>query len=187
MDFGSYLRILIKEKGYSYRKLALLSKVDHSYISRIVRGDKRRPTPDILRKLSKNLNATYEDLMVAAGYLDNPSKTNHNQHPSIEAFSDHPLNNEEHHETRNHLSILKRLLTDKNLLLKIVKIPLDEENLLKGDLIVIEKNTNPKIGQIAAVQHENVTELIKFKSSKGKPIKSNKILGTVIASFRMYS
>lgn len=69
MDFGVYLKSLIEKRGYSYRKLATLSDIDHTYISKIVVGKMGPPSPEILRKLAGPLAVSYEDLMNAAGYL----------------------------------------------------------------------------------------------------------------------
>lgn len=69
MNFSAYLKNLIKERGYSYRKLGILSGVNHTYISKICAGTSGPPTPDILRKLSVPLCVPYEELLRAAGYL----------------------------------------------------------------------------------------------------------------------
>ncbi|WP_425805260.1 helix-turn-helix domain-containing protein [Desulfitobacterium sp. Sab5] len=70
MEFGEYLRNLIENRGYSYRKLAMLADIDHTYISKIVNGKMGPPSPDILQKMAKPLGISYEELMKAAGYLD---------------------------------------------------------------------------------------------------------------------
>jgi len=69
MDFGSYLKSLIGKRGYSYRKLATLADIDHTYISKIVVGKMGPPSPEILKKLAGPLGVPYETLMNAAGYL----------------------------------------------------------------------------------------------------------------------
>ncbi len=69
MRFSAYLKNLIKERGYSYRKLGALSGVNHTYISKMCAGASGPPTPDILRKLSVPLCVPYEELLRAAGYL----------------------------------------------------------------------------------------------------------------------
>ncbi len=69
MDFSAYLKALIKDRGYSYRRLGQLSGVNHTYISKICAGTSGIPTPDILRKLSVPLCVPYEELLRVAGYL----------------------------------------------------------------------------------------------------------------------
>ncbi len=69
MEFSTFLRDLIKKRGYSYRKLGSLSGVNHTYISKICGGMSGTPSPEILRKLSGPLCIPYEELLKAAGYL----------------------------------------------------------------------------------------------------------------------
>lgn len=74
MEFSSYLKDLIKKRGYSYRKLGSLSGVNHTYISKICGGSSGIPSPEILRKLSRPLCVPYEELLKAAGYLLSENK-----------------------------------------------------------------------------------------------------------------
>ena len=77
MTFSEYLKSKIKERSFSYRKLAYLAGVDHTYISKIINGKiAGPPSPDIIRKLSKPLGVPYEDMMIAAGYIDNKHTQN---------------------------------------------------------------------------------------------------------------
>ncbi|MFZ5633048.1 MAG: helix-turn-helix domain-containing protein [Bacillota bacterium] len=75
MEFSSYLKDLIKKRGYSYRKLGNLSGVNHTYISKICGGSSGTPSPEILRKLAAPLFVPYEELLKAAGYLLTEGKT----------------------------------------------------------------------------------------------------------------
>ncbi|MCL6479103.1 MAG: helix-turn-helix domain-containing protein [Peptococcaceae bacterium] len=75
MEFSSYLKDLIKKRGYSYRKLGQLSGVNHTYISKICGGYSSTPSPEILRKLAVPLFVPYEELLKAAGYLLGEGKT----------------------------------------------------------------------------------------------------------------
>jgi len=74
MDFGVYLKSLIDKREYSYRKLATLADIDHTYISKIVVGKMGPPSPEILRKIAGPLGVSYEALMDAAGYLTSDDK-----------------------------------------------------------------------------------------------------------------
>lgn len=95
MEFGGYLKNLIEIRGYSYRKLAMLADVDHTYISKIVNNKMGPPSPEILQRMAKPLGITYEELMKAAGYLgDTPTtptekiKTALVDDPELSAFWD---------------------------------------------------------------------------------------------------
>ncbi|PAE25606.1 hypothetical protein CHI10_06925 [Bacillus sp. 7894-2] len=50
-------------------KLGELSGVSAMYISQIERGRRVTPSPKILERLAEGLNESYEDLMMAAGYI----------------------------------------------------------------------------------------------------------------------
>lgn len=75
-DFGSYLKRLRKGKKLTVRQLDLYSGVSHSYISQMEGGSRGIPSPEILEKLSKPLGIDYEELMRAAGYLEENKKEN---------------------------------------------------------------------------------------------------------------
>ncbi|SHH09095.1 helix-turn-helix domain-containing protein [Desulfosporosinus lacus] len=91
MDFADYLSNLIKNKKYSYRQLAMLADIDHSYISKMINGKAGIPSPDILKKLAKPLGISYEELMKAAGYLceKGPDQVSLHSYPFVR---DTPLN-----------------------------------------------------------------------------------------------
>ncbi|WP_226669406.1 helix-turn-helix domain-containing protein [Metabacillus litoralis] len=69
MDFKNYLKSKREEKNLSMNKLGELSGVSAMYISQIERGRRITPSPKILEKLAEGLNESYEDLMMAAGYI----------------------------------------------------------------------------------------------------------------------
>lgn len=70
MEFGDYLKKLREENKLSLRQLALYSKVSASYLSQIESGARGVPKPEILSKLHKPLKVSYEELMKAAGYIE---------------------------------------------------------------------------------------------------------------------
>lgn len=68
-EFGKYIKKLREEKSLSTHKLAELSGVSQSYISHLESGRKKNaPSPEVIKKLSENLDRSYVELMVAAGY-----------------------------------------------------------------------------------------------------------------------
>jgi repressor LexA len=68
-EFGEYLKNLRKSKDISLRQVDYSSEVTFSNLSMIESG-KRRPTPFVLKELSKVYHVDYIDLLEKAGYLD---------------------------------------------------------------------------------------------------------------------
>ena len=54
-DFGSWIRQLRKEKGYSLKELEIISGVTASYIHRLETGSRKTPSVPIAEKLAKGL------------------------------------------------------------------------------------------------------------------------------------
>lgn len=73
--FGEYLKNLRKQKKLTIRQLDIYSGVSHSYLSQLENGKRGIPTPEILKKLHGPLDVSYEELMMAAGYLDYEANT----------------------------------------------------------------------------------------------------------------
>ncbi|MGG1480479.1 helix-turn-helix domain-containing protein [Bacillus smithii] len=71
-EFGLYFAELREKSGYeSQRQLSLASGVSNGTIARI-EGGTQKATPATLKKLAPYLKGvTYEDLMKAAGYIEN--------------------------------------------------------------------------------------------------------------------
>lgn len=66
-DISSYIKQLRTEKGYTHLKLSRLSNVSQPYLSQIEVGT-RKPSIDILRKLSTALESDFYELARIAGY-----------------------------------------------------------------------------------------------------------------------
>lgn len=71
--FGSYLKQLRNNKGFTLTELGELIGYSNPYLSQIENGKKGIPSPDILKKLSIPLEVDYGSLMYKAGYLDDGS------------------------------------------------------------------------------------------------------------------
>jgi transcriptional regulator with XRE-family HTH domain len=73
----SELSKFIKEhrlsKGLSKRKLAELANISHTEIHRLENGERKNPSPPILKSIAIALNVTYDEIMQAAGYMDSTS------------------------------------------------------------------------------------------------------------------
>jgi len=70
--FGAFLRSLREKQRMSLRDAEKESGVSNPYISQLEKGDRSPPHPDILRKLAKAYNVTVRELLMRAGYLDEP-------------------------------------------------------------------------------------------------------------------
>jgi len=69
-DFGSYIRSLRKEHGFSLREVGAKASVSSSYLAQIEHGRRRPPGPDILKRLAPVYDIPVRDLLKAAGYLE---------------------------------------------------------------------------------------------------------------------
>lgn len=67
--FGSYLKEIRENKGWSINQLAQAADISGSQISRIENGLRGIPKPQTLRKIAEALDVPYEELMNKAGYL----------------------------------------------------------------------------------------------------------------------
>lgn len=69
-SFGSYLRMLRKNRGLSLKKVEGEAAVSNAYLSQIERGLRNPPHPDILKRLAKAYEVPTSDLLIAAGYVE---------------------------------------------------------------------------------------------------------------------
>lgn len=74
--FGSYLREIRENKGWSINQLAQAADISGSQISRIENGLRGIPKPQTLRKIAEALDVPYEELMNKAGYLQQDAAKN---------------------------------------------------------------------------------------------------------------
>jgi len=82
VSLSEFIRAVRKQRGLSQRQLSLLSGISNSEISRIEAGERKNPSPDVLKALSKPLGVAYEELMKVAGYLNtNNLKETQNARP----------------------------------------------------------------------------------------------------------
>lgn len=70
MNLGEYIAAKRKEKGWSQRDLAAASKVSNAEISRLESGKRKEPSPSVLKEIAKALGVPFEELLQAAGILD---------------------------------------------------------------------------------------------------------------------
>ena len=70
MSFGSYIKGLREQNNLSQRDLAEKSGVSNAEISRLETGERKKPSPMVLKALSTYLGVPYEALMQQAGYIE---------------------------------------------------------------------------------------------------------------------
>ncbi|MGE7827831.1 helix-turn-helix domain-containing protein [Paenibacillus sp. NPDC093718] len=76
--FGSYLKEMRENKGWSINQLAQAADISGSQISRIENGLRGIPKPQTLRKMADALEVPYEELMNRAGYLQQDAAKHEN-------------------------------------------------------------------------------------------------------------
>lgn len=69
-ELGKYINEQRIFKNLSIRKLAEISHVSHTEISRLESGERKNPSPFVLKSISHALNINFEDIMKVAGYTD---------------------------------------------------------------------------------------------------------------------
>jgi transcriptional regulator with XRE-family HTH domain len=69
------IRVLRQARSWTQQDLSIKSGLTRSYISRLEMGDIALPASDKLRSLSSALGTLPDDLLQAAGFLDEPSQT----------------------------------------------------------------------------------------------------------------
>ena len=74
-NFGQFLRSLRERQRKSLRDVERESGVSNAYIAQLEKGDRPPPRPDILKKLARAYNVTVRELLLKAGYLDEPEVT----------------------------------------------------------------------------------------------------------------
>jgi transcriptional regulator with XRE-family HTH domain len=59
----------VKGRSVSLREVERQTGISNEYLSQLERGVAKKPTPAVLQKLAKFYGASYESLLIAAGYL----------------------------------------------------------------------------------------------------------------------
>ncbi len=70
MSLGEYIAAKRKKKGWSQRDLATASNISNAEISRLESGKRKEPSPSVLKEIAKALGVPFEELLQAAGILD---------------------------------------------------------------------------------------------------------------------
>lgn len=70
ISLGEYIHTQRTVKNLSVRKLAELANVSHTEIHRIENGERKHPSPLVLKSIAAALNVDFEDMMKIAGYIE---------------------------------------------------------------------------------------------------------------------
>src|SRR5690348_4503330 len=74
ISLATRLKELRRARGWTQQDLSRASGLTRSYISRLEMGDIALPSSEKLRALSQSLGTAPDDLLQAAGYIDNPAQ-----------------------------------------------------------------------------------------------------------------
>ncbi|RKJ71335.1 XRE family transcriptional regulator [Butyricicoccus sp. 1XD8-22] len=70
-SFGNYINKIRESKNMTLDDVATKSEISSAQLSRIENGKRGIPKPSTLKKLSVALDVEYNELMFAAGYVQN--------------------------------------------------------------------------------------------------------------------
>ena len=115
---GEVIRQKRHEMNLTLDQLALLINSTKAYLSRLENNHIKRPGPDILKRLSKQLDISYNTLIRHSGYMEKDNSIRHIPNDSyIKASSIIKMNNED-------IWIKEKKLSDKEQqrFLKMIKL-----------------------------------------------------------------
>jgi len=69
-ELGKYIEDMRNRKQLSQRQLAEKAGISHTEVWRIESGERKNPSPAVLKSLSPHLGVPYEELMKKAGYME---------------------------------------------------------------------------------------------------------------------
>lgn len=103
-DLSTFITTHREAKKLSKRKLAELANISHTEIHRLENGERKMPSPPVLKAIANALGVTYDEIMKAAGYMDStpPSPVIAARMPDTTDLSD-----EEIEEVRNYIDFLR--------------------------------------------------------------------------------
>ncbi|EHQ87734.1 helix-turn-helix domain-containing protein [Desulfosporosinus youngiae] len=69
-DLGKFILEHRTAKNLSSRKLAELANISHTEIHRLEHGERKKPSPLVLKAIAIPLGVTFEEIMHASGYME---------------------------------------------------------------------------------------------------------------------
>lgn len=103
-ELGNFIKEHRTLKHLSRRKLSEMANMSHTEIHRLESGERKNPSPPILKAIANALGVTYDEIMKSAGYMDSTSPT-----PVIAARIEgtEDLSDEELDEVRTYIEFLR--------------------------------------------------------------------------------
>lgn len=178
IEFGEYLRLRRKEKGFTIRQLEMKSGVSNAYLSHLENGKRGIPSTEIIKKISGALDIPYTEMLQKAGHLDEANLLQHAPsfpdikeqlsvppgHISVPILgyisAGKPVLAEEHIE--NYMDIPSSAFNieeGKHFLLRVKGDSMINARIHDGDMVMVRMQCDVESGEIAVVNidGENAT------------------------------
>lgn len=103
-NLGKFIAEHRTAKKLSSRKLAEIANISHTEVHRLENGERKNPSPPVLKSIAHALGVSFEEIMQASGYMDNTSLL-----PVIKEgiFDTEDLSEQEISEVRNFIDFLR--------------------------------------------------------------------------------
>lgn len=72
-DFGEYIKKIRESKNMTLNQVAMYAEISAAQLSRIETGKRGTPKPQTIEKIASALKVDYNELMIAAGYVNGTS------------------------------------------------------------------------------------------------------------------
>lgn len=175
MIIGKEIKKLREKKGYSQRKLMILTGVSNATINRIENGIVK-PGPDTLAKLAGPLGISYEKLLMFCGYIDNSQIV---KEEIEEYLSDDSIESAKKIDYIPVVGVIRAgdpILAQQNIIgyeilpksmpkdydyfgLKVIGDSMNNSRIMEGDIVIVRKQNDVDGGTTAVVlvDDENAT------------------------------
>lgn len=178
MSLGEYIRAARLQRNLSQWELSRLSGLSRSHLSRLELDDYHRPSAQTFLALSKGLRVQPNELYQAAGYTVNvrsrrsPPQVDINPAPDTEIRRPTviPVIENIHLEDADAVGYAYFGLSEKvnkNTIGVLVKGFHLKPDIQEGDVIIIDRDMMPSIGNIVLCQNNGKTELIRYDKTMG--------------------
>lgn len=110
LTLGGHLASIRRNREMTLRQVeeATDNEVSNAYLSQLENNKIRKPSPNVLHRLSEIYGCSYEKLMELAGYLTSVGERNADQrHGRVATFAEYNLTQEEEEELREYLEFLR--------------------------------------------------------------------------------
>ncbi|MCF8002062.1 MAG: helix-turn-helix domain-containing protein [Halanaerobiales bacterium] len=169
-EFRQYLKEMIKKADFkSVREFGRESGINHSYISKILSGDKDKPpSPEILKKMAKVLPTSHANLMDKAGHItlvvEPGSDIRYDTSKKIPILScitpDQPIFEEENIVGYKRIPS-QEIKSGQYFYLKVKGDSMMGDGIYENDLVLVKKQDQIENGRIAVVMIEEGNAVLK--------------------------